>query len=165
MLIVQCRLCHTGPFQSSGPPQDIEDWILSFWWTFNTHRGGNRGGCRVNAFSNRRIKEIFMLPPCFKETFRNRNRNRNRECNAQSVNIRSTLGRTTGIYATFIDTNITNGCELYGMNRMYAVHAPLTQRKRVEIETCEIGRKHMEQIETSQFNHIGSFSWQKYVLN
>ena len=34
--------------------------------------------------------------------------------------------------ATLIDANITNGCELYGMNRMYAVHAPLTQRKGVE---------------------------------
>ena len=41
----------------------------------------------------------------------------------------------------WVDANITNGCELYGMNvctvwygmnRIYAVHAPLTQRKGVE---------------------------------
>ena len=30
--------------------------------------------------------------------------------------------------ATFIDANITNGCELYGMNRMYEVHAPSKNR-------------------------------------
>ena len=64
--------------------------------------------------------------------------------------------------ATFIDANITNGCELYGMNRMYAVHQSTHRRK---IEMCEIGRKHMEQIEASQFDNIGSLYWQKNVLN
>ena len=38
------------------------------------------------------------------------------------------------------------------------------QRSR-KIETCEIGRKHMERIETSQFDNIGHLYWQKYVLN
>ena len=69
---------------------------------------------------------------CPKRSSKSKSKSRIAQCNAQSVNIRSTLGRTTGIYATFVDTNITNGCELYGMNRMYAVHAPLTQRKGVE---------------------------------
>ena len=68
--------------------------------------------------------------------------------------------------ATFIDANITNGCELYGMNRMYAVHAPLTQRKGVEkLKRVKSDEKHMERIETSQFDNIGPLYWQKYVLN